>query len=166
VSGDSNPADSDITHPNAASDETFNGWNPMFESQAGGKIYNALFNLTNAHIVELSAGFTPIEDVMAKLSWTTLWADKALTRQLGTNAGLTTGTFLVQPDGTSVSGTAVTSNLGLGQEIDADLTYNYTEDVVFGLNLGVYFPGDAFAETSSVSRKSASQAIAHVGVTF
>lgn len=172
VSGDSNPTDSDITHPNAASDETFNGWDPMFESQASGKIYNALFNLTNAHIVELSAAVTPIEDVTAKLSWTQLWADKSLGRQCGSTSGLATDcTFLVQPDNSSVNATAnqstaVTSNLGLGQEIDADLTYNYTEDVVFGLSLGVFFPGDAFAETSLVSRKSASQAIAHVGVTF
>ena len=165
VSGDSNPADADITHPNARSNETFTGWDPMFEAQAGGKVYNALFNLTNAHIVELSAGFTPIEDVMAKLSWTGIWLDKSLTRQLGTNAGLTSGTVLISPTG-SPGSNAVTSNLALGQEIDADLTYNYTEDVLFGLSLGVFFPGDAFAETASNSRKSASQAIAHVGVTF
>jgi hypothetical protein len=166
ISGDSNPADADITHINAASDETFNGWDPMFEAQASGKVYNTLFNLTNAHIVELSASATPIEDVTTKLSWTGLWLDKSLTRQLGTNGGLTTGTVLVSPGGTAPSSTAVTSNLALGQEIDADLTYNYTEDVLFGLSLGVFFPGDAFAETSTNSRKSASQAIAHVGVTF
>ena len=165
VSGDSNPADSDITHPNANSNETFTGWDPMFEAQASGKVYNTLFNLTNAHIVELSAGFTPIEDVMAKLSWTGIWLDKSLTRQLGTNAGLSSGTVLISPTG-SPGSNAVTSNLALGQEIDADLTYNYTEDVVFGLSLGAFFPGDAFAETSTNSRKSASQAIAHVGVTF
>jgi|CXWL01.1.fsa_nt_gi hypothetical protein len=166
VSGDSNPTDADITHPNAASQETFTGWDPMFEAQASGKIYNAMFNLSNAHIVELSTSVTPIEDVMAKLSWTGIWLDKSLTRQAGSNGGLATGTILRSPGGTAPSTTAVTSNLGLGQEIDADLTYNYTEDVLFGLNLGVFFPGDAFAETSSNSRKSASQAIAHVGVTF
>jgi hypothetical protein len=166
VSGDSNPADADITHPNAASQETFTGWDPMFEAQASGKIYNALFNLTNAHIVELSAGFTPIEDVMAKLSWTGLWLDKSMTRQLGTNAGLAGGTVLIAPDGSPTSSSVVTSNIALGQEIDADVTYNYTEDVLFGLSLGVFFPGDAFAETASASRKPASQAIAHVGVTF
>lgn len=167
VSGDSNPTAGDITHPWAASDETFNGWDPMYEAQASGKIYNALFNLTNAHIVEVSGSITPIEDVTTKLSWTSLWLDKSLDRQCGSTSGLATGcTFLVQPDGTSVSTSAVTSNLGLGQEVDADISYNYTEDVLIGLNLGVFFPGDAFAETSSVSRKPASQAIAHVGVTF
>jgi len=165
VSGDSNPTAGDITHPNAASDETFEGWDAMFEAQASGKIYNTLFNLTNAHIVELSAAVTPIEDVTTKLSWTSLWLDKSGDRQLSGPSGLASGTFLIQPDGSSVTST-VTSNLGLGQEIDADVVYNYTEDVVIGLNLGVFFPGDAFAETSARSRKSASQAIAHVGVTF
>ncbi len=171
VSGDAVPTASDVT-ASGAKRGTFNGWDPMFESQASGKIYNALFNLTNAHIAEVSAAVTPIEDVTAKLSWTQLWADESLDRQCGSSSGLATDcTFLVQPDGTSVNATAnestaVTSNEHLGQEIDADITYNYTEDVLFGLNLGVFFPGDAFAETSSVSRKSASQAIAHVAVTF
>lgn len=165
VSGDSNPQAPDVTHPNAASDETFNGWDPMFEAQAGGRVYNSMFNLTNAHIVEVSGAITPIEDVTTKLSWTSIWLDKSGDRQLGSTSGLTTGSFLIQPDGSTPT-SAVTSNLGLGQEIDADITYNYTEDVLFGLSLGVFFPGDAFAETSTISRKSASQAIAHVGVTF
>lgn len=169
VSGDGSPFDSDVT-ASGAKRGTWHGWDPMFEAQASGKIYNALFNLTNAHIVELSGAVTPIEDVTTKLSWTQLWADKSLDRQLGSTSGFAQGSFLVQPDSSTVNSTsadtAVTSNRHLGQEIDADLTYNYTEDVLFGLSLGVFFPGDAFAETSTVSRKSASQAIAHVAVTF
>lgn len=166
VSGDGDPSAADVTAAGAKRGK-FEGWDPMFESQAGGKIYNALFNLTNAHIAEVSAAVTPIEDVTTRLSWTQLWSVEALDRQLSsTPTGLGSGAFLVQPDGSTVSGTAVTSNRHLGQEVDADITYNYTEDVLFGLNLGLFFPGDAFAETSSVSRKTASQAIAHVGVTF
>lgn len=166
VSGDADPGATDVTGAGHKRSK-FEGWDPMFESQASGKIYNALFNLTNAHIAEVSAAVTPIEDVTTKLSWTQLWNVEALDRQLSsTPTGLGSGTFLVQPDGTSVSGTAVTSNRHLGQEIDADIMYNYTEDVLIGLNLGLFFPGDAFAETSSVSRKTASQAIAHVAVTF
>lgn len=165
VSGDADPRAADVTAAGAKRG-TYNGWDPMFEAQAGGKIYNALFSLTNAHIAEVSAAITPIEDVTTKLSWTQLWVDESLDRQLSsTPTGSGTGSFLVQPDGSTPT-SAVTSNKHLGQEIDADLTYNYTEDVLFGLNLGVFFPGDAFAETSSISRKTASQAIAHVGVTF
>lgn len=166
VSGDADPRASNVT-ASGAKRGVFEGWDPMFESQASGKVYNALFNLTNAHIAEVSAAVTPIEDVTTKLSWTQLFVDESLDRQLSsTPTGLGSGAWLIQPDGSTVSGTAVTSNRHLGQEIDADITYNYTEDVLIGLNLGVFLPGDAFAETSSVSRKSASQAIAHVGVTF
>ncbi len=166
VSGDADPNATDVTGAGAKRSK-FNGWDPMFEAQASGKIYNALFNLTNAHIAEVSAAITPIEDVTTKLSWTQLWSVESLDRQLSsTPSGLGSGSFLVQPDGSSVSGTAVTSNRHLGQEIDADIMYNYTEDVLFGLSLGMFLPGDAFAETASVSRKTASQAIAHVAVTF
>lgn len=166
VSGDADPGAVDVT-ASGTKRGTFNGWDPMFEAQAGGKIYNSLFNLTNAHIAEVSAAVTPIEDVTTKLSWTQLWLDESLDRQLSsTPSGLGSGTILVQPDGDAPSNTAVTSNRHLGQEIDADIMYNYTEDVLIGLNLGLFFPGDAFAETSSVSRKTASQAIAHVAVAF
>lgn len=166
VSGDADPQAGDVTGAGAKR-RTFNGWDPMFESQASGKVYNALFNLTNVHIAEVSAAVAPIEDVTTKLSWTQLFVDESLDRQLSsTPTGFGSGSWLIQPDGTTVSGTAVTSNRHLGQEIDADVTYNYTEDVLIGLNLGMFLPGDAFAETSSVSRKSATQAIAHVAVTF
>lgn len=166
VSGDADPNASDVT-ASGAKRGTYNAWDPMYEAQASGKIYNSLFNLTNAHIAEVSAAVTPIEDVTTKLSWTQLWLDESLDRQLSsTPSGLGSGSILVQPDGDSPGSTAVTSNRHLGQEVDADIMYNYTEDVLIGLNLGLFFPGDAFAETSSVSRKTASQAIAHVAVTF
>lgn len=166
VSGDADPQAGDVTGAGAKKG-TFNGWDPMFESQASGKIYNALFNLTNVHIAEISGAITPIEDVTTKLSWSQLFVVESLDRQLSsTPTGSGSGNWLIQPDGSTVAGTAVTSNKHLGQEVDADITYNYTEDVLIGLNLGMFLPGDAFAETSSVSRKSASQAIAHVAVAF
>jgi hypothetical protein len=160
VSGDSNPTNGNGAA--ALSGTKWTAWDPMFEDQAGGKIYNALFNLTNAHILELSAAFNPIEDVTAKLSWTGIQLDKSLDRQVGgPGAGhATTAGTLILPDGSS-STNLITSNLGLGHEVDADLTYNYTEDVQIGVSVGMFRPGDAFEQD-----KPAKQAIAHVGVNF
>ncbi len=162
VSGDANPTAASF--PLEASSEVYTAWDPMFEDQAGGKIYNAMFSLTNAHILEVSAAFSPIEDVTAKLSWTGLQLDQSLDRQLGSaTPGNATGSVVTLPDGSTTSVTErVNSNLNLGYEVDADVTYNYTEDVVFGVSLGMFTPGEAFADP----KKNATQAIAHVGVNF
>jgi hypothetical protein len=162
VSGDSNPLDTTgATTPGSQTEWT--AWDPMFEDQAGGKIYNALFSLTNAHILELSAAVSPMEDVTAKLSWTGIHLDKSLDRQttLGPTVGNGSRAVIILPDGTTAPTSRITSNLDLGYEVDADLTYNYTEDVVFGVSLGVFNGGDAFEGDTT-----AKQAIAHVGVNF
>ncbi len=163
VSGDSNTGDApDPFRPRSRNKWT--AWDPMFETQSGGKIYNSIFNLTNDHIVELSTQFTPIEDVTAKFTWTGMWLDKRLDGSAGT--GLTTlaaGTFVL-PDGTgSTWAPRVTSNLDLGWEVDADFGYNYTEDVRLGLNFGWFFPGNAF---DTGYQANAKQAMATIGVAF
>ena len=52
---------------------------------------------------------------------------------------------------------------GLGNEYDVNVTYNYTEDVTFGVSLGWYVPGSAL---TSANNSTASQALANVGVKF
>ena len=51
----------------------------------------------------------------------------------------------------------------LGNEIDATLTYDYTEDVQLGLSAGAFIPGDAF---SGANDKTATQVIGSMKVTF
>lgn len=160
VSGDSNSFDT--TNAQQASSNKFTGWNQMYEGQGGGKIYNAMFALSNAHIVEVSAAFNPIEDVTAKLSWTGLWNDKDLDRQAGLAPDGNSTIAFTGPDGVAVT-KDVTSNIDLGNEFDAVLTYNYTEDVQFGLNMGIFLPGNAFADSNNDVAK---QAIANVSVNF
>ncbi len=43
------------------------------------------------------------------------------------------------------------------------VTYNYTEDVTFGVSLGWFVPGNVF---TSANNSTASQAIANVAVKF
>ena len=52
----------------------------------------------------------------------------------------------------------------LGNEFDANITYDYTEDVQFGLGLGWFVPGNAFDKDEN--RKTASQVIGSMKVTF
>ena len=51
----------------------------------------------------------------------------------------------------------------IGNEVDVDATYNYTEDVQLGLSLGWFLPGDIF---NSANDTIAKQALAHVNVNF
>ena len=143
-----------------AADEDNEAWDPMYENQAGGTIYSSLFNLTNSHIHAVSLSATPVEDVLAKISWTGLW----LAEELPTSSALSTaaGTFN-QPDGSTVTLANSTDDTSLGHEVDFDVTYAYTEDVKVGASLGWFFPGDVF---TSANEDTASQALVNAKVAF
>jgi len=111
-----------------------------------------MFNYTNLQIAELSFSVSPLEDVTAKFDWTGLWlAEKT--------PGANTVTL---PDLNAVTET-YTNKKGLGNELDGEFSYQYTEDVSFGLNIGMFVPGTAFAKSNNSIAK---EAIASVGVNF
>ena len=56
-----------------------------------------------------------------------------------------------------------TTNKALGNEVDLDLTYAYTEDVKFGVSAGYFAPGRAF---DSTNKDSATQLLTSVNVAF
>ena len=59
--------------------------------------------------------------------------------------------------------TVTTNKESLGNGIDMTITSNYTEDVLSGVNLGWFIPGNTFAKPNNgVAR----QAVAHVNVNF
>lgn len=156
VSGDSNP--DNRRGISDASSENHTAWDPLFENQSGGTIYNSLFDYSNAHIHLVSAQVNPIEDVTTKVSWTHLRLDK----ELRTGQAFA----LLQPDGTATAAGAIGFNAGekeVGNEIDATATYDYTEDVQFGANLGWFIPGDLF---TGANDHVATQAILHGNVNF
>ena len=101
----------------------------------------------------------PLEDVNVAATWSGLWAaDK-----YGTDNPL----LIYQPNLGPYTLAPVTNTntkrLGLGNEYDVNFTYNYTEDVTFGVSLGWYVPGSALAD---VNKSTASQAIVDLGVKF
>ncbi len=157
VSGDQNPTHASGNAHGQASSENYTAWDPLFNDQNIGRVWRSLFGYTNLHVAELAISATPVEDVTAKLSWTGLWLDRAYTE-----GGVPTTTSITLPDGGTIT-PAINSNKELGSEIDADLTYQYTEDVKFGLTVGVFKPGNVF---TSENDTMATQAIASVGVNF
>ena len=157
--------------------DTRNAWDPFFESQGGGTIYNTLFNLSNAHIHTLSVSATPMEDVSAKLSATTLFTYTDLQGTGGAGYPGTTTLTLIQPDaaGDTPIVKADKDVTHLGTEVDFDLGYDYTEDVKIGTSLGWFFPGSLFrssvsdedrANSGDANENVAKQLIVHMDVKF
>ncbi len=138
-----------------------NGWVTMYNDQdLGTTIWRALFNPTNLFTNELSLSVSPLEDVTAKFTWTDLWL--ADTYGTGNFTGSTIFTAGL-PDASALPTYTLKDNRGLGNEFDGVISYQYTEDVSFGLNLGYFKPGSVFASRNSTA---AEQAIASVGVNF
>jgi len=120
------------------------GWDPMYENQNVGKIYNTLYSQSNSHVNCLALQVNPMEDVTTKLSWTNLRLDQK-----------------VDP---AASGALTTGNKSLGNEIDLNVKYAYTEDVSIGANLGWFLPGKAYEKPER--DQVATQAIVNVNVNF
>lgn len=140
-------------------DTRYTAWDPMYENQAGGTIFNALFNATNCHIIGTNLSFVPMEDVQAKVYYDYLWLDKE-SPSFG----------LVQPDNTGSASSGIptptqeTEEVNLGQEIGLVLTYDYTEDVQFGARAGWFFPGDRYGNRDN--NNTASQLLLNAKVAF
>jgi hypothetical protein len=159
VSGDSNPDNERQFNEPGNPKEVWTAWDPMFENQAGGTIYNTLFDLTNAHIYNAALQITPMEDVIAKVSWWGMWLDQEIDN--GSNFDRTSDFIMRQPDGTTVTPTVAVDKTLIGQEVDFDFLYNYTEDVQFGLSMGWFWPGPVFGVENDAIAK---QFITKVGV--
>jgi len=168
VSGDKNGSENDNSTGvvGSKSAKIYSAWDPMIEGQGVGTIWNTLFTLSNMNILSAGASISPLEDVTATFTWSDLWAADSYTAA-GNQLALyqpNGGTNLLYPD-------TKAGARGLGNEFDVNLTYNYTEDVTFGVSLGWFAPGSAFAAVSNAgnglsNKTTASQAEASVGVKF
>jgi hypothetical protein len=143
--------------------DTYHGWDGMYENQTAGHLANAIMGFTNSQIVGLNGKMKPMEDLTLNVEYYYYWLVKGYTNNTVTN--------LVNLKGIAGAPTYVMSNnKHLGQEIDAKLTYDYTEDVQFGLLAGVFLPGAAFVDredrTTSTGKSPASEVIGSMKVTF
>jgi len=154
ASGDKNSGEN-YNGDRVSTAKTFTAWDEFNTIQGAGTIYRAIFPLSNEEILEAGASASPLEDVTTGVTWSGIWAPAAY----GPQNPLT----LIQPDGTTATETTNSRGYWVGNETDLNLTYNYTEDVTFGLSVGWFVPGDVF---NASNHETASQAIANVAVTF
>ncbi|NTV28632.1 MAG: alginate export family protein [Candidatus Omnitrophica bacterium] len=127
--------------------KTSHTWDPMFENQDNGRIYDSLgLSNTNVQLAKLGFEIAPMKDVTTALSLSGVWkAGKGAYADDATN-----------------------SSKYLGSELDADVTYAYTEDVKIGLSAGTFLTGKNFLApgTSAENNKNASQLLTSVSVAF
>jgi hypothetical protein len=121
-------------------------WNTMYEDVSCGSILNAIISDTNGIVAGATISARPTTDLGVKVRYVNARLYKANT-----------------PIYNNYATYALTSNREIGNELDVSATYDYTEDVQFGVEGGVFLPGHAFDESN---RRTASQAIGKVKVSF
>jgi len=139
-------------------------WNPMYEDQCLNSIVNALFQQTNVRYASMQGNIKPIGDITLSGVYGFYWLDQRTAQNSPFNWDWIRGTRYGEA-GYWPSGTGKI----LGQALDLTATYDYTEDVQFGLTAGYFFPGNAFRRNSTVGRdydNTASQLIGSMKVTF
>jgi hypothetical protein len=128
-------------------------WNSMYYNQALGNIAYAILPFSNMHVFNLKGSVKPMEDV-------TLSALYGYYKLANTVDSISSPNY--DTNGNQyLNGTPLSGKSNLGQEVDITATYDYTEDVQFGLTLGCFAPGNAFNDS-----RMANQAVASMKVTF
>ena len=141
---------------------SYHGWDPMFEDQTFGHLANRIFRATNMQILYLSGKATPVEDLTLTLDYANYWLNERFPIESTNVTTIGYGTTNFR----NVAGAAtyrMGDNKNLGQELDATLSYDYTEDVQFSLLGGVFLPGSAF---HTINDSSAGEIIGSMKVTF
>lgn len=149
---------------NEAGTSDFEGWNGMFRSPTYGVIREYLDTLyttalttdsgttgpgaaSNHQHFAISGGLSPMDDLSLDATFYWFWTDEDFVTG-GTSYGDEVGT-----------------------ELDVNITYDYTEDVTFGLGFAVFNPGDIYDQynvvaTGGSTNDTATQVTGSVGVVF
>jgi hypothetical protein len=119
-------------------------WDRMYENQDSNRLFDALgIGDSDLQLAKLSAQITPLKDLTTELSWYGLWkAEKGNYRAGNEN-----------------------SSKYYGSEVDADITYAYTEDVKIGLSAEELFTGKVCLPYPG-NNKNASAILTSVSVSF
>ncbi|MFH1777665.1 MAG: alginate export family protein [Candidatus Omnitrophota bacterium] len=117
----------------------YKGWIPLFEDQKNGEILDPN---TNVSWVKLALSARPIERLTTTIDY-----------------------YLYRHDQKVVNAdtTVRRAKRDLGDEVDMNLTYAYTDDLTFGLLYAIFWPGDSY--TSGNDKKTV-EAVASVNLKF
>lgn len=105
-------------------------WHNVFydtDQRSGSNIGNLIMSpdqdsgLSNQHLILLSGSVAPTENLTIDALYGHVWFDEKV-----------------------ASASGATGDDDVGDEVDITLTYDYTEDVTFGLLAAWFFPGDVF----------------------
>lgn len=133
--------------------DRYSFWDPMYEDQTPNAIVNALLPQINCMGINAKASIQPADDV--KISG--VYGYYRLAKGMA-------GAVLPAPY--AAGGTyTMTDNKSVGHALDLEATYDYTEDVQFGLCFGYFDPGDAFDKTTGLDHR-ATQVVGSMKVTF
>jgi len=130
-----------------ATTEEYSGWNSLYRGKfwtAYGDFREFVYGTvdaadqsatTNQNMLQAKAGFKPLEDLLVEGAFSWFWVDEEIAGR----------------------------NDDLGWEFDAIVTYDYTEDVSFGLLAGWFVPGDFY---NAPNDETATDIVSSVKVTF
>ena len=140
-----------------ASDTRNGGWDPLFYDQKLNNIVYTILPFSNMVAYNLKASCKPVEDVTVSAVYGYYnVADKNGASFTVPNTYDNGSTYYGGGTGT------YTGKTYLGSALDGTITYDYTEDVQFGLTAGYFLPGNALTTNSA----NASQLIGSMKVTF
>lgn len=130
-------------------------WDSMYYDQALNNIAYAILPFSNLKVINVKGGLKPMEDLSLSAVYGYYMLDKKVTT-LSSSYG---------PSGSSSSGYYYDMNdkTSLGNALDITATYDYTEDVQFGLTAGMFACGKAFASSND---RTATQVIGSMKVSF
>jgi hypothetical protein len=141
------------------------GWDPMYENKTYGHLANALFDLTNMSILGVNGKMKIVDDVTFNIAYLFYWLNKPYR-----GGSIASGDLVYLKNNANSNQYRMTHDVHLGQEVDAKVTYDYTEDVQFSLLAGVFMPGSAFdagsASDTQGNRSTAGEVIGSMKVTF
>jgi len=128
-------------------------WDPMFEDQVVNTVVNALFPNTAVMFVSGKASCKPIEDLTLSGVYSYYWLN-----DIGSPWAIANANYVNYE---------VTGNRHLGHAFDLTATYDYTEDVQFGLHFSYFNPGKALDKAAGEGYKqNARELIGSMKITF
>jgi hypothetical protein len=130
------------------------GWDEMFYDQKLNNIVYTILPFSNMSALNLKASCKPVEDVTVSAVYG--YYDVA---QKSTNSFTIPNTY---DNGATYGSGSYTGKRHLGSALDGTITYDYTEDVQFGLTGGVFMPGSALTNDA----QNATQLIGSMKVIF
>lgn len=139
--------DSQSGNRDTSTSSTYTGWDPMYRGKfdtAIREFQNVFYATsqtttpayTNQHQILLKGTIEPTDSLAFTATYGNFWLDQSFANTSSTGSPYGNGS------------TAENTGIYVGQEVDLELKWDYTEDVSFGLLAGWFFPGEVFASNS------------------